>query len=378
MDGIKRDLFPILRQKYYFNTCSVGPLAIPVKKAIEKYLDQWDSFGGLAWGSEDGWMVTVEKARALFAKLINAKPENIAYSFGNSTAISSVTSCFTFNQRNEVVFNELDFPATATHLMAKSVNGAKYRVAKSSDGKTVTLDEYKKVVTKKTCLITTCHVVSNTGFRIDENEMVEFAREREIPVFLDAYQSLGAIPLDVRKLDVDFVASGCFKWLLGGSGISFLYVRDDWFERAPGSIGWMGVDEPFADLLDKLRTTLHRPSDARRFQYGTPYPVGATSAYAGMKIIDEIGVSKIENQNSKLTQRLIEGVTDAGLTTLTPEEPEKRGSIVNVQVREAGKVVEDLQRKDFVLDMRSNGIRVSPHFFNSYEDVDRLLDVLKN
>jgi len=377
MNGIKRELFPILNDKRYFNTCSVGALGEPVKEAASKFMEQWDTLAGLSWGLEDGWVAAVEEARMNFARLINARSENIAYSFGNSVALSSVTSCFIFDKKNEVIFNELDFPATATHLMGKAINGAKYQVVKSADGRTVSTDDYRTIVNEKTSLITACHVVSNTGFKVNEQELVELASEKDIPVFLDVYQSLGVLPVDVKKLDVDFLASGCLKWLLGGFGLSFLYVRDDWLEKGnPGSIGWMGVDDPFADLYDKLRSTLHRPVDARKYQYGTPYPSGAVTASAGMKIIDEITIPRIYQHNGRLTQRLIDGASDLGLTTSTPENAKDRGSIVNIQVDEAEKVVEKLQGMDFVLDMRASGVRVSPHFYNSFDDIDSLLEEL--
>ena len=274
--------------KIYFNTCSTAPLAIPVREGIKKFLDQWNEQGGLSWLIEDGWTDTIEKARSLFAKLINAKPEEIAYSFGNSVALSSVTSAIPFNSGDEIVFNELDFPATATHSMAKKESNLNYKVVKSTNGISVNPEDYKTVINTKTKLITACHVVSNTGFKMDINHLIELAHEKDIPVFIDAYQSMGNIPIDVNQLDVDFLASGCLKWLLGGFGISFLYIRKDKIEELnPSSIGWMGVEDPFDDLYDKLRTKLHRPSDATKFQYGTGYPIGAFGAYEGMKIVDD-------------------------------------------------------------------------------------------
>lgn len=375
MQGIKRELFPILKKILYFNTCSVGALATPVRLANEIFLDQWNDRGGFSWEGEDGWVAIVEKARAIFALLINAAPENIAVSFGNSVAFSSITSCYNFQNQDEVVFNELDFPATATQLMART---NQYRVATSNDGKTISVEDYKNVISNRTKLVSTCHIVSNTGFKIDINALIDFSHSKDIPVFIDAYQSIGTIPVDVKELDVDFLATGCLKWLLGGFGMSFLYIRDDLIDKLnPSSIGWMGVENPFEDLYNKLRTTLHRPRDATKFQYGTAYPNGATSAYAGMKIIRDIGITVIHKQNMLLTQELIQGAEDLDLTCLTPSEPEHRGSIVNIQVTDVKPVVVKLKEQNFVLDMRAHGIRISPHFYNSSEDIEQLLSCLK-
>ena len=355
----------------------MSALSLPVEKAINKFMNQWSNSAGLSWAQEsDSWNEIVEKARSTFAVLINAKPENIAYSFGNSVALSSVTSCYNFEHRNEVVFNELDFPATASHVMAK--NKVKFNIIRSFDGKTIPIDAYKNGISKKkTALITACHVVSNSGFRINATELIEFAHKHDIPVFLDAYQSIGSLEFDVKKFDVDYVASGCLKWLLGGFGMSFLYIRDDLIKKMnPGSIGWMGVDQPFENLFDKLRSTLRRPNDAKKFQYGTPYPIGAASALAGMEIVKNISLKKIEQHNNYLTQLIIDGIFEIGLETLTPIEPELRGSIVNVQVPNAKKIVSNLQKKLFYLDYRVQGIRISPHFYNSEEEIYQFLQQL--
>ena len=373
MDGIKRNLFPILKDNYYFNTCSMGPLAIPVKEAMDQFMVEWNTQAGGAWGIDDGWNETVEKARKGFGDLINAKPEEIAYSFGNSVAISSVTSALDLKKDDEIIFNDLDFPATTSHAMAKKELGINYKIAQSTDGNTITPEEYKKILNEKTKLVTACHVISNTGFKLDINELTKITHEKDIKVFIDAYQSLGTTPIDVKKLDVDFLASGCLKWTLGGFGISFLYIRNDLIDELnPSSIGWMGLDSPFTDLYDKLRPTLQRPKTALKFQYGTPYPIGASTAYEGMKILQSIGIKEIEKQNQLLTEEIITKAKEMNLKVLTPEEKENRGSIVNIQIPNSERIVNQLKEKKFILDYRAGGIRIAPHFFNSSDDIDNL------
>ncbi len=377
MDGIKRELFAILSHKSYLNTCSAGPLSTPVKQAALKFIEDWDEYAGLSWSMVDKWMDQVEQARSKFAKIIGAKKENIAYMFGNSSAIASIMSSFKFSAGDEIIFNDLDFPAIPANIMAHSVYGTKYVVAKSN-GKTIDMDAYRSVISDKTRLITACEVVSNTGFRMDPKQLVDTAHEFDIPVFLDTYQSTGAIPIDVRKLDLDFLATGTLKYLLGGFGISFLYVRDEWLDLLPGSIGWMGVDNPFEDLYDKLRTQLYRPDSANRFQFGTPYPNGAYTANAGMDLINNTGINRIYSHNTNLTGKIIDNALERGYTLLTPEEDDARGSIVNIQLKNSTNVVKLLKENNFVLDERAGGVRISVHFFNNYDDIDNLFSLIDN
>ncbi len=380
MKGISRDLFPILDKKIHLNTCSAAALSIRVKQAGIDFLNDWDEYAGVSWVMENKWNDQVEAARNNFAKIIGAKSENVAYMFGNSTAISSIMASINFSDGDEIIFNDLDFPSLPTNIMSRSDHGGiNYRVVEAKDGLTVNPDDYREIITDKTRLITACEVVSNTGFRINTQEMIELSHERDIPIFLDTYQSTGTIPMDVKQNDVDFMASGNLKYLLGGFGISFMYVRDDWIDKLrPGSIGWMGVDNPFADLYDKLRTKLHRPSTATKFQYGTPYPNGAYTANAGMKHILEIGVDKIYDNNMRLTQEIIDRSLDLGYELSTPVNKESRGSIVNIKVDNSIEKVSKMQKAGFILDARAGGIRVSPHFYNNSEDVDQLFEYLKS
>ncbi|MCY3411202.1 MAG: aminotransferase class V-fold PLP-dependent enzyme [Candidatus Heimdallarchaeota archaeon] len=378
MEGIHRDDFPILQEKTYFNACSTGALATQVKKAGTQFLEDWDSYGGIAWNIEDGWTDQVEQARKLFAKLIGSKAENVAYFFGNSTAIASIMSSIPFKSNDNVIFNNLDFPAIPSNIMAQASGNLKYKVIESVNEKTVDLNQYRKAIDNKTKLVTACEVVSNTGFRIDTKELMELTSEAGIPLFLDTYQSTGTIPHDVSKTGVDFLASGCLKYLIGGFGISFLYVRDDWIETMePLSIGWMGVDNPFEDLFNSLRTSLHRPSDARKFQFGTPYPVGAYTAVAGMKKVDSIGVNRIYKHNMNITRELIDLALDADFTLLNPTDDDKRGAIVNIQIKDAKNKAKYLQNNNFVLDARANGLRVAPHFYNNSDDIYLLFNEIQ-
>ena len=373
--GIARDQFPILEKVRYYNTCSMGAMSLTNQLALQRFTEDWNDYAGFGWNKEHGWVEDVEHARKNFAKLVGAKLDNIAFSFGNSVATGSITSSFDFKTKNEVIFSDLDFPSTPANLMALEGRNVKYKVVKSEDGLTVSADDYKRLMTDKTQFISVCDVISNTGFRIDRQNIIELAHLQNIPIFLDSYQSVGSIQMDVKKLDVDFMASGCLKWILGGFGISFLYVRDDWIDKLnPSSIGWYGLDSPFEDLFDKLRDTLHRPTTAEKFQFGTPYPVGAILTNSGMEMIMQHTVKKIEHYNTKLCSYLIDRCKDAELDLNTPIEENQRGHIINIKAKDASNVVKKLTELNYFLDMRAHGIRVSLHFYNNQQDVDQLID----
>jgi selenocysteine lyase/cysteine desulfurase len=376
MQGINRELFPILENKVPMNTCSMGPLATPVRDAITKYIENWDNYAGLGWVIDDGWVQQIEYARNEFAKLINAKPSEIAYHFGVSTSIASILSTLKLQENDEVIFNDQDFPSVPSASMALSPKNIKYKVVPSTDGK-ISTEDYKRLITDNTKLVASCEVMSNTGSKVDIKELHELTVEHDVPLFVDAYQSAGCLSIDVKKTDVEYLASGCLKYLIGGFGISFLYVRNDIIEKSePTSIGWMGVDDPFEDLFNKLRTTLHRPKDAKKFQYGTGYPFGAVSAYEGMKLINQIGINKIADHNLEITQYIIDQALDKDIDILTPIEKSMRGGIVNLQVENPKEKVDNLVKNNFIIDLRANGIRVSPHFFNNSEEIDRLFDII--
>ncbi len=382
MVGLQRNLFPSLEFQKYFNACSITPLATPVENAVKDYLEVWKEKGGIAWVMEGGWTDKVEEARRLFASLIGANPENVAYSFGNSVATASIISALNISKNDYVLFNDLDFPSSPAHLMAMEEKQIEHKILSSSNYQ-IQIDQYSNQIKelnregKKVGLISACEVVSNTGFRLNMNELLETAHSKDIPVFADTYQSTGYIPHSVKKSDVDFLASGCLKWLLGGFGISFLYVREDHINNLnPSSIGWMGTDDPFQDLFNKLRPKLHRPENARKFQYGTPYPFGAVTAIEGMKIVKDIGIEKIYSTNMKLTKKIIDMADEFNLEVQTPLDEESRGSIVNVKTDNATEKVHQLQNENFILDMRANGVRIAPHFYNTYQDIEILFERL--
>jgi selenocysteine lyase/cysteine desulfurase len=365
-----RNEFPILKRKTYLNSCSLGPLSLRVKNALREYVDAWDMEN--TENSWNAWLEAVNQAKMSFAKLINANPEEIAVTYSASTAICSVASALDFGMKDEVVVTELDFPTNNYIWLANSKLGAKVKILSSKDNVSIPLEEYENAVTERTLILSTSHVFSFSGFMQRLDAISEICRERDAIFLVDAYQSAGTVPIDVKKVEVDVLISGSVKWLLGGPGIAFMYVRKDLIERfEPSCIGWFASENPFD--FDSTRFT-YAP-DARRFQHGTPSVASAYSAKAGIDIILEANPRKIRKRTVELTQRIVEEAKERGISIRTPENPEDRGAIVVLEMPNSMEIFDRLTAEGVVTSYR-NGIRVSPHFFNNEEDVERLFRLM--
>ena len=259
-----RARFPIFERLTYINSCSQGALSDAVRRSYEDYLRDWDEKGA-PW---DYWVERTETARAAFAELINAEPDEIAVTTSVSAGVASLASGLRFARRSKVVLTELEFPTIGQIWHAQESRGA--RVTHVEPG------EFEPAIDEDTLLVSTTHVSYRTGAMIDVEGVVELAHARGALVLLDAYQTVGSLPIDVNELGVDFLAAGTLKYLLGSAGLGFFYARRDAIERVrPTATGWFADEDIFAmDIHD------YSPSPtARRFQSGTP-PV--PSIYAGI------------------------------------------------------------------------------------------------
>ncbi len=368
-----RDEFPILSHKTYLNSCSLGPISIRVRDALREYMETWEMHS-IPWDetSWDIWLQKVDEARNSFARLINARSDEIAVTFSASTAISSIAGALNYNGKNEVVVTELDFPTNYYVWKSHEKMGARVKMIRSEDGISIPLEEYEKNVTENTRIVSTSHVFSFSGYMQDLKAISEICKKNDTIFLVDAYQSAGTIPIDVKKLDVDILISGTVKWLLGGSGIAFMYVRKDMIENLePACTGWLASENPFEFSPDRF---VYAP-DARRFQQGSPSVPCAYSAKAGIDIILEADPGKIRKRTTELTQKVIDMARERHMGTRTPENPDERGSIVILTLENSRDIYNRLIAEGVVTSYR-RGIRVSPHFFNNESDIERLFSVM--
>src|SRR5215469_15769336 len=315
-----RLLFPIFRDKVYLNSCSQGALAEPVEASLREFIASWHEQGN-PW---DVWCERMEELRAEFAALIGASPDEVAVTFSASTALNAVASALPLHGRSRVVISDFDFPTVGHVWLAQAQRGLEVEFARSA-GDRLPVSAFEAVVDRDTALVSTTHVCYRNGWKNDVRALAELAHAHGAPLLVDAFQSLGAEPVDVRALGVDALVTGTLKYLLGTPGVAFLYMRRELAEQLrPSDTGWFGQADPFAydvHLLDPA-------PGARRFQSGSPPVPAVYAALAALRLLRGVGLSAIEDHVRALSDRFMAGARERGLELMTPEEPACRGPLV--------------------------------------------------
>ena len=370
--------FPVVEQRTYLISASLGPLSRRSRALAEEHLDLWERLGPEELWFDHG-MPRLQECREKFASLIGADADEIAIVPSVSSALSSLASCLDFRVRPKVVLGAMDFPTNHYVWRAQERIGAKLDVAPSSDGIRVDAEEYAARIDEQTAIVNTNRVLFESSWIMDVPAIVEAAHAAGAHIVVDDFHGSGVVPIDVHDLGVDFLVSGALKWLCGGQGIAFLYCRRELIQTMePLVVGWFGTHDPFQFDRSELRL---RP-DARRFETGTYALPQAWTASGGLGIILEAGVERIRERNQELTGAIIEGAEDLGMELLSPRTDSDRGGLVRVRVpggREAAeRVLHALFERDVVLDKRGDALRISPHFFNNESDIDRCFSELRS
>ncbi|KPJ90491.1 MAG: hypothetical protein AMS18_10750 [Gemmatimonas sp. SG8_17] len=368
-----RDEFPILNKQIYLNTCSLGALSRRAQERVAGFLETWHSRGASAW--YDDWWAALGDLRTGYAEVINARADEIALHASISTAAAVVASSLDYVSRPKVVTTALDFPTVAYQWLAKQQEGVEVVVVESPDGISVPVDAIAAAVDERTALVATSHVFFTTGAIQDIRAVADVAHSKGALCFIDAYQSVGQVPVDVRLTGIDFLCAGGLKWLLGGPGIVFLYVRADLVkELQPRVTGWFAHGDQFA--FDPRRIAWH--NDARRFELGTPSLAAVFAQLGGLEIIREIGVSTIRPVVAELTEDLVQRARDAGLRPKVADIPEDRAAIVMIPSDDPHKQVARLAAGGIVADARPGHVRISPFFYNLKEDNVAAIQTLRS
>lgn len=365
-----RDEFPIFQRKTYLNTCSLGPLARRVRAAQTRFFDEWEDSGAAAWYST--WMGALDTLRGKFATIIGARKEEIALAPSVSVALSSLASALDYGARPRIVLSELDFPTVAYQWAVKPQ--VERVVLPSEDGIRVPPEAFDAAIDGRTAAVVTSHVCYTSGAIQDIARVAKAAHRNGALAIIDGYQATGQLPTDVRAADVDVLISGGLKWLLGGTGIAFVYVRRELVPQLrPTITGWFGNARQF-DF--DLRAFEFWP-DARRFELGTPANAAVYAASAGLDIVLEIGVDRLRDRTTELVRDYVDRVQDAGFEIRTPARDDERAGIVMVRMRDPAKAVRDLGRQGIIVDYRHDRLRASPYFYNTPEDNARLVEGLR-
>jgi selenocysteine lyase/cysteine desulfurase len=364
-----RARFPLLAAKTYLNSCSQGALSVDVREAIAAFVRAWDESGS-PW---DVWVGVVEQLRASFARMIGTTPDEVAVMPSASAGINAIASALAFDgSRTHVVAGEFEFPTMGQIWVAQERRGARVVWARAR-GHELPVESYAAAIDHRTRIVACSHVCYKNGFRTDVAAVARLCRERGAYMFLDDYQFTGSGRTNVRELGVDFMVTGCLKYLLGPAGVAFLYVRRELIEQLePTVTGWFGRVNPFDFRADRLDWA---PS-ARRFESGTPPVPNAYGALAGIELLQQVGPETVEHHIRELAQRAIESARLAGYDVRTPADPDRRGPLVVLGSRDAQELVARLLRREVITSARDGGVRLAFHGYNTVEDVDRAFSAL--
>ena len=370
-----RDEFGVVQRKAYLISASLGPVSGRSKKYLQEYVDRWEEMGA----PEPFWFEEIfpriRKVKGIYGDLIGADPAELAITTNVTMALSSILSCLDLSgERNRIVLTELDFPTNGHVSLAHRSKGAEVIFLTSRDGLTIPTESFADAIDERTALVIINRVLYKSSALQDVKEICRIARDAGAWTVIDDFHGTGIVPLDVHEVGCDFHTTGVLKWLCGGPGLTFLYARKDLIPSLePAIAGWWSQREPFGFKTTELD---YHPT-ARRFETGTHAAPIPFIAQGGLEIITEVTPERIRARQHELQEYLMSRADEAGLSVRTPRDPAARGGVVNIGVGEqALKVAEALYERDVCVDSRADGIRVSPHFFNTEEDIDRLFDAL--
>ena len=367
-----RSEFPVFREGTYLNSCSLGALGTRVRAAVERCLDLWSTLGASAWYGP--WWQEITALRASVAQVLGGASEEVALFPSISAALAAVAGCYDYRRRPRVVVADIDFPTVAYQWLAKRARGVEVVFARSPDGLTVPLEAFDRVIDERTQIVATSHVYFQSGAIQDIASLARLAHARGAHLLVDAYQSAGQMPLDVRAAGLDFLVTGGLKWLLGGPGIAYLYVRRELHAQLYSeAVGWFAHRRQFA--FDSTR--LEYAEDARRLQGGTPAIAAVYAGHAGVQYVHELTPTRLRARQVELTAALVDALRGAAMSPRLAGGPEQHAGIVTVPIPDPPAAVEALARQRIIVDHRPGVVRLSPYFYNTFEDIDRTAAALR-
>ncbi len=362
-----RDEFPILADTTYLISHSLAPMPRRVAGALAEYANTWATRGIRAW--EEGWWDMPVTCGDLIAPLIGAAPGRVIMHQNVSVCQSIVTSCFDWSgPRNKLVTDGLNFPSNDYIYGGLTRQGAEIvSVPPAPDGLTVPLESILAAIDERTLLVSVSHVAFRSSALLDLKAITEKAHKVGAYIVADLYQSAGIVPLSVSDLGVDFATGGSVKWLLGGPGAGYLYVRPG-LDLAPGATGWAAHKHPFAFAPGPITYA----DDMQRYATGTPNVPAMYAARSGYEIVNEIGVQAIRDKSKRQTQLLIQLADEAGIPVRSPRDVEQRGGAIILGIAEerGRETVAELGRRGILIDHRPGaGLRLSPHFYTADDEL---------
>jgi kynureninase len=362
-----REEFPILDRTTYMISNSLGAMPRGVYGQLHDYAETWATRGVRAW--EEGWWEMAVRAGDKIGAIIGAGPGEISLHQNVTITQAVISSCFDYSgPRNKVVMADLEFPSIIYYYTEQQRFGARVEMVKSEDGIHLPLEKFLAAIDQNTLLVPISHVLFRSASIVDARAIIERAHMVGAHVILDAFQAAGTVPLNVRELKTDFAVGGVLKWLCGGPGVAYLYVRQDLRAKLkPALTGWLAHQRPFEFEVGPI----HARSDSFRYLNGTPHIPALHACQPGLEIIGRVGMESIRKKSQRQTARLIEGALERGWRVNTPRDPEGRGGTVSIDCPHAREVTRELLAREILVDYRpAAGVRLSPHFYNRDEELD--------
>ncbi len=369
-----REEFPILDHTTYMISNSLGAMPRGVYHAVRAYADSWAERGVRVW--EEGWWEMAVGVGDQIAPLIGAGRGEISLHQNVTLTQAVISSCFDFRgPRNKVVMVELEFPSIQYFYHEQRRLGARVELLPTPNPIRIDLDKLLAAIDETTLLVPISQVLFRSSSIVDARAIVERAHRVGAHVILDVFQAAGTIPLDVRSLGVDFAVGGVLKWLCGGPGVAYLYVREDLRARLrPALTGWIAHRRPFAFETG----TIDARDDSFRYLNGTPHIPALYACQPGLDILNKIGIAAIREKSMRMTARLMESARTRGWHVNTPENPAERAGTVSVECPHAYEVCRELLARDILVDYRPKaGVRLSPHFYNREDECDLALSQME-
>jgi selenocysteine lyase/cysteine desulfurase len=365
-----RSEFPLLSRFIYFNACSLGPLPRAGMAALAQYGQDWNEKGTPVWFAD--WLPLLSRFREKVGDLLQAPPGSTAIAPSVSVALTTLAGGLPLPAgRNKVLIGELDFPTIGHQWLSRP--GVEVEFIRTRDGMTIPPEAFAERIDERTALVATTHLFYTTGYLQDVRAIADAAHAKGALCLIDGYQTCGCVPLDVGAMGCDAFVGGCLKWLSGGPGNAFLYVRPDLLSRVrPQGTGWFATRDPFSFTLQELVFA----DDARRLETGTWAVPAHYVGLAGLELILDVGVANIQDRLRDLTGRILERCEQAGVKTYTPHERERRCGIVTLECERPEEVEAALHANGVIVDSRPGRVRLSPHWCVTDEELERGMDLV--
>ncbi len=366
-----RDEFPILGRCNYLISNSLGAMPRGVYDSLRYYADTWAEQGVSAWGT--GWFELPQTVGNKIAPLMGAAPDTVLAHQNASIANSILFGAMDFSdkKRDKVVISELDFPSDVYALRRWLPDHMQVHMVKSPDGITIDTDELLDAIDERTRLVSVSHVLFRSAYIMPAKAIVEKAHSVGAQVVFNGYHSVGVIPVEVEEWAVDYYIGGVLKWLCGGPGGVFMYVRPDLLPSLhPRVTGWFAHQNPFGFDVSKLELR----EDAYRMMNGTPGIASLHAVQPGVDIVAQVGVPAIREKSMRQTALIIDLADELGYEVVSPRDAETRAGTVTVNPPHAYEVSCELPARDIKIDFRPKaGIRIAPHFYNSDAEVEQAM-----